>query len=221
CPTSQIDIAFLLDGSGSVHYVDFSKMKAFVVEMIKSFIDHDTQFAIAQFSTDCTIHEKFQQIKNITVWEDAMTQIHQKYQWTYTATAIRQLVKQLFVSTGGARPSASKILVVVTDGESNDHSLTEAVQQAQAKNITRYAIGVGNAFNVGKAKNELAIIASLPTSKHVFKVTDFDALNSIREQLKKNIIAIEGTQTTGDSSRMEFAQDGFSAALTSNHFSPW
>ncbi|KAL1263911.1 hypothetical protein QQF64_004266 [Cirrhinus molitorella] len=216
CPTSQIDIAFLLDGSGSVDNVDFNKMKAFVIEMIKSFIDHDTQFAIAQFSSDCTIHQKFQQIKTIKVWEIAVSRIYQKYGGTNTATAIKQLVKELFVSRGGARPSASKILVVITDGESTDHSLTEAVQQAQAKDITRYAIGVGNAFKVDKAIRELAIIASLPTNKHVFKVTDFDALNSIREQLKENIIAIEGTQTTGDSSRMEFAQDGFSVALTSN-----
>ncbi|RXN13516.1 integrin alpha-M-like protein [Labeo rohita] len=94
CPSSQIDIAFLMDGSGSVHNADFNKMKAFVVEMIKSFIDHDTQ--------------------------------------------------------------------------------------------------VGNAFNNYQARRELAIIASLPTNKHVFKVTDFDALDSIREQLKENIIAIEG-----------------------------
>ncbi|KAL1263910.1 hypothetical protein QQF64_004265, partial [Cirrhinus molitorella] len=214
CPTSQIDIAFLLDGSGSVDDKDFNKMKSFVIEMIKSFIDHDTQFAIAQFSSDCTIHEEFKQIKNIKVWEYAVSLIHQKNGGTYTATAIKQLVKELFVSKGGARPSASKILVVITDGESNDYSLTEAVQQAQAKNITRYAIGVGNAFNDDDATKELEIIAS--TKKHVFKVTDFDALNNIREQLKENIIAIEGTQTTGDSSRMEFAQDGFSAALTSN-----
>ncbi|RXN38825.1 integrin alpha-M-like protein [Labeo rohita] len=218
CPTSQIDIAFLMDGSGSVNYVDFNKMKNFVIEMIKSFIDLDTQFAIAQFSTNCFIHHKFQQVKNAKSWEDAVTKIDQKKGWTNTAKAIKQLVRELFVSEGGTRPSASKILVVITDGESTDKddSLTEAVQQAQAKKITRYAIGVGNAFIVDKAINELATIASLPTDKHVFKVTNFDALASIREQLKENIIAIEGTQTTGDSSRMEFAQDGFSAALTSN-----
>uniref|UniRef100_A0A673G9C4 Integrin alpha-M-like n=1 Tax=Sinocyclocheilus rhinocerous TaxID=307959 RepID=A0A673G9C4_9TELE len=216
CPKSQIDIAFLMDGSGSVKYAEFNKMKAFVIEMIKSFLDHDTQFAIAQFSTNCYIHYKFKQsFKNAKLWEDAVNQITQNKGWTNTAKAIEQLV-ELFVSEGGARPSASKILVVITDGESTDYFLTEAVQQAQAKSITRYAIGVGNAFDIDKATRELAIIASLPTNKHVFKVTDFDALESIREQLKENIIAIEGTQTSGDSSRMEFSQDGFSAALTSN-----
>uniref|UniRef100_A0A8C1XWQ6 Si:dkey-32n7.4 n=1 Tax=Cyprinus carpio TaxID=7962 RepID=A0A8C1XWQ6_CYPCA len=217
CPTSQIDIAFLMDGSGSVYNEDFNKMKFFVIEMIKSFIDHDTQFAIAQFSTDCEIHHKFQQVKNAKAWEDAVTRIRQQKRMTNTATAIKKLVKELFVSKGGARPSASKILVVITDGESTEQFLNEAVQQAQKNNIIRYAIGVGNAFNNDEAAKELAIIASLPTNKHVFKVTDFDALESIREQLKENIIAIEGTQTTGDSSRMEFAQDGFSAALTSNN----
>ncbi|XP_073774186.1 integrin alpha-M isoform X2 [Danio rerio] len=216
CPKSQIDIAFLLDGSGSVDPVDFNKMKAFVVEMIKSFIDRDTQFAIAQFSTECVIHYKFQQVKNPAWWQRAVNGIQQTHGWTFTATAIRLLVESLFVSSGGARQSASKILVVITDGESNDKFLTEAVQQAQEKSITRYAIGVGNAFNKYSARNELTVIASIPTDKHVFKVTDFDALESIREILKENIIAIEGTQTSGDSSRMEFAQDGFSAALTSD-----
>ncbi|XP_048026720.1 LOW QUALITY PROTEIN: integrin alpha-X-like [Megalobrama amblycephala] len=217
CPTSQIDIAFLLDGSGSVDSVDFNKMKAFVIEMIKSFIDRDTRFAIAQFSSQCFIHYKFQQVKNTMAWQDAVKQISQQRGWTYTAAAIRKLVNELFVSSGGARPSANKILVVITDGESTDpDDLTAAVQQAQAKNIIRYAIGVGNAFNSDTARRELETIASLPSNNHVFRVNDFDALESIREKLKENIIAIEGTQTSGDSSRMEFAQDGFSAAFTSN-----
>ncbi|KAK9965085.1 hypothetical protein ABG768_004194 [Culter alburnus] len=216
CPP-EIDIAFLLDGSGSVYYLDFDKMKAFVIEMIKSFIDRDTQFAIAQFSSQCVIHYKFQRVKDATWWQNEVNRISQLGGGTYTAAAIRKLVNELFVSSGGARPSASKILVVITDGESSDpNDLTAAVQQAQAKNIIRYAIGVGNAFNSDRARRELATIASLPSNNYVFQVTNFDALKSIREQLKENIIAIEGTQTSGDSSRMEFAQDGFSAALTSN-----
>ncbi|XP_043085924.1 integrin alpha-M-like [Puntigrus tetrazona] len=216
CPKSQIDIAFLMDGSGSVNDVDFSKMKKFVIKMIRSFIDQDAKFAVAQFSTGCVIHETFQ-VRDVKYWEAAVTSIKQQQGWTYTASAIRTLVNQLFVGSGGARPSARKVLLVITDGESTDSAyLSEAVQQAQKKDITRYAIGVGNAFRSNNAIRELQSIASLPSDKHVFRVTNFDALENIREQLKENIIAIEGTQTTGDSSRMEFAQDGFSAALTTN-----
>ncbi|XP_062388502.1 integrin alpha-D-like isoform X2 [Sardina pilchardus] len=75
---------------------------------------------------------------------------------------------------------------------------------------------VGNAFNNQWALNELRRIASLPTSDHMFKVDSFEALDKISSKLEKSIIAIEGTQTAGDSTVMEFAQNGFSAALVSN-----
>ncbi|XP_051522506.1 integrin alpha-X-like isoform X5 [Myxocyprinus asiaticus] len=218
CPTSKIDIAFLLDGSGSVSHQDFTKMKAFVITMIQSFMDQDVQFAIAQFSTNCAIHSFLQKYtRNNLMWQNQVKNINQLRGWTNTATAIKQLVTEVFVSKRGARPFASKVLLVITDGKSTDKTpLTDAVQEAQANQIIRYAIGVGNAFSDARALEELTTIASLPTSSHRFKVTNFDALESIREKLKENIIAIEGTQTSGDSSRMEFAQDGFSAALATN-----
>ncbi len=51
---------------------------------------------------------------------------------------------KLFIPAGGARPSAKKILLVITDGESHDRdSLPYVASQAEAKNIVRFAIGVG------------------------------------------------------------------------------
>ncbi|XP_062389315.1 integrin alpha-M-like [Sardina pilchardus] len=49
----------------------------------------------------------------------------------------------------------------------------------------------------------------------MFKVDSFEALDQISSTLEKSIIAIEGTQTIGDATTMEFAQNGFSAALVS------
>ncbi|KAL1263791.1 hypothetical protein QQF64_004146, partial [Cirrhinus molitorella] len=216
CP-DQIDIAFLLDGSGSVGISDFLTMKNFVINMIKRFTDRDGQFAIAQYSNDCEIHYNFNQLKTQdSTWESKVKAIPYKGSTTYTANAILKLVNELFTSAGGARPSAKKILVVITDGVSHDRNLLpSAASQAEAKNIARFAIGVGNAFDVPRAKEELNTIASDPDTDHVFKVTDFNALNNILQKLEENIIAIEGTQSSGDSSRMEFAQDGFSTAFTS------
>ncbi|KAK9965087.1 hypothetical protein ABG768_004196 [Culter alburnus] len=214
CP-GQIDIAFLLDGSGSVGDYNFRTMKTFVTNMIKRFTDRDGQFAIAVYSNDCVIHYNFNQLKDST-WESKVTNIPYYGGATYTAAAIRKLVRELFTPNGGSRPSAKKILLVITDGVSHDRSsLKGAASQAEAKNIIRFAIGVGEAFNDFYAKQELNTIATDPDNDHVFKVTDFNALNNILQKLEENIIAIEGTQTSGDSSRMEFAQDGFSAAFTS------
>ncbi len=56
---------------------------------------------------------------------------------------------ELFVTEGGARPSAIKILIVITDGRSNDEPhLRGAVEKAEKKNIIRYAIGVRIMFSL-------------------------------------------------------------------------
>nr|XP_055033077.1 integrin alpha-X-like [Misgurnus anguillicaudatus] len=211
-----IDIAFLLDGSGSVGSENFKKMKRFVANMIMRFIERDAQFAIAQYSSSCKIHYNFNELTTQdSTWESKVLNIYYQYgSSTYTATAIEKVVG-LFTESAGARPSAKKILVVITDGESHDRpDLQNVSSEAQKKNIIRIAIGVGSAFNSYNAKEELKTIATDPKTG-VFKVDDFNALNDILESLEENIIAIEGTQTSGDSSRMEFAQDGFSTAFTS------
>ncbi|KAL2101909.1 hypothetical protein ACEWY4_003670 [Coilia grayii] len=210
------DISFLLDGSGSVHDDQFSRMKTFVKELIKKLLDHDTRFSIAQYSTDCTIHIKFNQFRT-KGWEEDVNKIKQMKELTMTAKAIQKVVTDGFASSAGARPDAKRILIVITDGEAQDSaSYPDAVEKANSKNIKRFAIGIGTAFNNDDAKQQLKAIASLPTSNHMFHVDSFEALETIKSNLEKSIIAVEGTQTTGDSTIMQFAQNGFSAALVSS-----
>uniref|UniRef100_A0A9J7Y0U0 VWFA domain-containing protein n=1 Tax=Cyprinus carpio carpio TaxID=630221 RepID=A0A9J7Y0U0_CYPCA len=195
CPP-EIDIAFLIDGSASVEDVDFVKMKTFVITIIQSFSNCSSQFAIAQFSTGFEIHSKFEAVNDIDSWRTRIGEIKQQKGWTYSANAINKTVDELFVTEGGARQSAIKILIVITDGSSTDEPhLRGAVEKAEKKNIIRFAIGIGEAFDDADTKQQLQVIASAPVAKHVFNVTDFDALDSIREQLEENI-AIEGYSMT-------------------------
>ncbi|XP_060679121.1 integrin alpha-D-like, partial [Hemiscyllium ocellatum] len=50
CPKVLVDIAFLIDGSGSVNSVDFQQMKDFIKEIMRKFRNAETQMALAQFS---------------------------------------------------------------------------------------------------------------------------------------------------------------------------
>ncbi|XP_031427416.1 integrin alpha-M-like [Clupea harengus] len=210
------DIAFLLDGSGSVKPHQFSTMKTFVKNLIRKLLKQNTKFAFAQYSYSCTIHIHFNQFQR-TGWELQVDNIEQIGGGTFTARAIKTVVNDVFDSSAGARPQANRILIVITDGLSSDSRHYPSVTAlADTKNIIRYAVGVGNAFNNQRALNELNSIASSPESDHMFKVDSFEALDKISNTLEKSIIAIEGTQTTGDSTRMEFAQNGFSAALVSS-----
>ncbi|XP_063076260.1 integrin alpha-M-like [Engraulis encrasicolus] len=211
------DVLFLLDGSGSVGAKQFNKMKGFVKELITALLEYDTRFSIAQYSKDCTIHIQFDQIDR-TMREQEVDEItYESGNYTMTASAILKVVNEGFVTEDGARDDAKKILIVITDGQSHDKAVyADAIDQAGKKDITRFAIGVGNAFNKASAIKELETIASAPVDKHMFKVDNFEALKEISSTLETSIIAIEGSQTMGDSTKMEFAQNGFSAAVVSS-----
>ncbi|XP_041830519.1 integrin alpha-M-like [Melanotaenia boesemani] len=209
---SQADIAFLLDGSSSVYKDDFVTMKTFVTKLIESLLGKDTQFAIAQFSTYSTIHYNFNEF-DAKKWRAQIENIMQLQGSTYTAEAITAVVNNVFSRSGGSRSKVKKMLVVITDGASNDHEdLQEAIQKAESKSIVRFAIGVGEASTNSTALNELRIIASKPEENHVFEVETFNALEKIRQNLQEKIFSIEGSQTDGESLTLEMSQEGFRAA---------
>ncbi|KAI4884526.1 hypothetical protein NFI96_020494, partial [Prochilodus magdalenae] len=209
-PPAQTDIAFLLDGSGSVNSNDFSNMKQFVITLVRGLLVRDVRFAVAQYSDYCEIHVDFTSyLDDNQIWR-----IRQMGSFTNTAGGINKLVNELFARR--ARQGANRVMIVITDGVSTTPGLEQAAQNAERNNIIRYAIGVGNAFNNQRAEGELNTIASDPDQDYKFKVDSFNVLDKILKTLETNIIAIEGTQTSGDSTRMEFAQDGFSAAFVPN-----
>ncbi|XP_044193380.1 integrin alpha-M-like [Thunnus albacares] len=206
------DIAFLLDGSGSVVAEDFERMKTFVKNLVGSFQGQDTKFAIAQFSTNPKVHYYFDTF-DTNNWKSQIDRIRQLAGATYTAKAIEHVVNNIFSANKGSRSDVKKILIVITDGASNDrYDLQNAVNSAEKKKIVRFAIGVGDAFIDPKAKHELDTIASKPSANHMFQVSNFDALEQLRQNLQDKIFSIEGSQTGGESLKMEMAQEGFSAA---------
>ncbi|XP_030610789.1 integrin alpha-M-like isoform X2 [Archocentrus centrarchus] len=212
CPL-QADIAFLLDGSGSVSRTDFQTMKMFVKNLIRPFLSSDAQFSVTQFSRSPQVHFYFMTFSSSGSMETTIDGINQQRQTTYTAKAIKHVVENVFIQRG-SRPNVKKVLIVITDGESHDRKdLGPAVKLAESKKIVRFAIGVGNAFTSPAAKQELDTIASSPSDKHVFRVDSFNALERISENLQDKIFSIEGSQSGGESLKMEMSQEGFSAAF--------
>ncbi|XP_034426297.1 integrin alpha-M-like [Hippoglossus hippoglossus] len=210
---AEADIAFLLDGSGSVFSDDFKTMKNFVKTLVRPFVGKDTQFAVVQFSYDVTVELNFRDFFSSGQWESKIDGIRQKYSTTNTASAIAYVVQNVFTSAGGSRPNVKKILIVITDGASTDsQNLPYAISLAENAKIVRFAIGVGGAFDSTRAKQELDSIASSLSTNHVFRVGSFNALDAITKNLQDKIFSIEGSQSTGETLKMEMAQAGFSVA---------
>uniref|UniRef100_A0A2R9C410 Integrin subunit alpha X n=1 Tax=Pan paniscus TaxID=9597 RepID=A0A2R9C410_PANPA len=213
CPRQEQDIVFLIDGSGSISSRNFATMMNFVRAVISQFQRPSTQFSLMQFSNKFQTHFTFEEFRRSSNPLSLLASVHQLQGFTYTATAIQNVVHQLFHASYGARRDAAKILIVITDGKKEGDSLDykDVIPMADAAGIIRYAIGVGLAFQNRNSWKELNDIASKPSQEHIFKVEDFDALKDIQNQLKEKIFAIEGTETTSSSSfELEMAQEGIS-----------
>ncbi|XP_054310528.1 integrin alpha-M isoform X3 [Pongo pygmaeus] len=219
CPQVDSDIAFLIDGSGSINPNDFRQMKEFVSTVMEQLKKSKTLFSLMQYSEEFRIHFTFKEFQKNPNPRSLVKPIVQLLGRTHTATGIRKVVRELFNITHGARKNAFKILVVITDGEKFGDPLgyEDVIPEADREGVIRYVIGVGDAFRSEKSRQELNTIASKPARDHVFRVNNFEALKTIQNQLREKIFAIEGTQTGSSSSfEHEMSQEGFSAAITSN-----
>ncbi|XP_045705083.1 LOW QUALITY PROTEIN: integrin alpha-D-like [Phyllostomus hastatus] len=219
CPNQEMDIVFLIDGSGSIDHSDFKQMKDFVRAVMGQFEGTNTLFSLMQYSNLLETHFTFTKFQTSSSLQSLVDPIIQLKGLTFTATGILTVVKELFHSKNGARKSAKKILIVITDGQKYKDPLeySDVIPQAEKAGIIRYAIGVGDAFQEPTAKQELNMIGSSPLQDHVFKVDNFAALGSIQKQLQEKIFAVEGTQSrTSSSFQHEMSQEGFSSVLTTD-----
>ncbi|XP_006148170.1 LOW QUALITY PROTEIN: integrin alpha-X [Tupaia chinensis] len=217
CPKQEQDIAFLIDGSGSISPSDFATMISFVRAVMSQFQRPSTQFSLMQFSHKFWIHFTFNEFVRSPYPLSLLNSVRQLRGFTHTATAIRMVINELFSARSGARKDATKILIVITDGQKEgDHlDYKDVIPMAEAAGVIRYAIGVGLAFQKSHSWKELNDIASKPSQEYIFRVNNFDALKDIQNQLKEKIFAIEGTETkSGSSFEWEMAQEGFSAVFT-------
>ncbi|CAL8290585.1 unnamed protein product [Merluccius merluccius] len=139
---------------------------------------------------------------------------------TRTAYAIHMGCTEAFSAERGARDGATKVMIVVTDGESHDmEELPQALEECEKRNITRYAIAVLGHY-IRRQQDpetfirEIKYIASDPDDKYFFNVTDEAALNDIVDALGDRIFTLEGTLGYNQSSfHMEMSQIGFSTHI--------
>uniref|UniRef100_G3WBW0 Integrin subunit alpha 1 n=1 Tax=Sarcophilus harrisii TaxID=9305 RepID=G3WBW0_SARHA len=217
--STQLDIVIVLDGSNSIY------PWTSVIDFLNSLLGKmdigpkQTQVGIVQYSENVT-HE-FNLNKYTTTEEVllAANQIKQKQGLqTMTALGIDTARKEAFTKARGARDGVKKVMVIVTDGESHDnHRLNKVIQDCEDEDIQRFAIAILGHYNRGnlsteKFVEEIRSIASEPTEKHFFNVSDELALVTIAEGLGERIFALEATTDLSAASfDMEMSQTGFSA----------
>ncbi|XP_035765868.1 collagen alpha-1(XIV) chain [Neolamprologus brichardi] len=180
CKEAKADLAFLVDGSWSIGDDNFMKITRFLYSTMGSLdlIGQDgTQVAVAQFSDDARTEFQLSSHSNKEALLEAIQRISYKGGNTKTGRAIKHVKESIFTSEAGARRGVPKVLVVLTDGRSQD-DVNKVSKEMQVEGYIIFAIGFADADY-----GELVNIASKPSDRHVFFVDDLDAVKKIEEQL--------------------------------------
>ncbi|XP_077150346.1 integrin alpha-E [Ranitomeya variabilis] len=209
------EIAIVLDGSGSIKSDDFQKARDFISNLTTKIWENcfECEFAVVQYGdviqTEFDLQDSRQGSLSI---QEKIQNITQVGEVTKTASALLHVLNNIFNESRGSRESASKIILVITDGDIfyDPVNLTTVINSPKMKTIERFSIGVGDAFNKTKAYNELKLIAS-EEKDHVIRVEDYSKLDGLISSLQQKMARVEGTK--GDSLEFDLAEVGFSAHL--------
>uniref|UniRef100_A0A671T6R0 Integrin alpha-2-like n=1 Tax=Sinocyclocheilus anshuiensis TaxID=1608454 RepID=A0A671T6R0_9TELE len=195
-----MDVAIVLDGSNSIY--PWPDVRNFLIKLLENLdIGPDKTRVNKVLSAASGIEQK-------TGTE------------TNTFEALDNVRQTAFLPENGGRPGATKVLVVVTDGESADgYKGQEVIERCNRDGIIRFGIAVSErsilkqSANIQKFLEEIELIASAPTENYMFNVSSEQALINIAGTLGDRIFNIEGT-SQGQEFQLEMSQVGFSAHQT-------
>lgn len=95
----------------------------------------------------------------------------------------------LFSYSQGGRPDASRVMLIITDGQSDD-SVDESSMFAQSRNITVLAIRIG--YVIGNKEPEMLDNIVDDVKANLILLKDFDDLANIVEKVQKRIVEAPG-----------------------------
>ncbi|XP_033755762.1 collagen alpha-1(XX) chain-like [Pecten maximus] len=147
CGTVPADIVFLLDASGSVGSSNFQKQKAFVARFANSFNigPHNVQIGVTTFSTSTHNQFNLNKYSSKAPLVQAINSIPYQSGSTMTSQALTYVTQNSFTHAAGDRDHVANILIVMTDGQSNNKPATiSASDKLHHTNIKTFAIGIGS-----------------------------------------------------------------------------
>ncbi|XP_064204813.1 integrin alpha-X-like isoform X12 [Anguilla rostrata] len=211
CTKREVDLAFLFDGSESLKADDFKKNKDFIADIMKTLSNTSTQFAAMQFSKMSRTVFTFKDYQAKTALDLLEKEQHMK-DLTNTYGAMNNVLHSILNSTtAGAIPDATKVLVIITDGNPSDKDWKKVVKTMDDRHITRYVIGVGNV-----ARETLTALSShLPNKNTTFPINDYNGLKGVLDSLQKQIYNIEDVQKSNRSDALEEENRELSISLSS------
>ncbi|XP_031419744.1 integrin alpha-L-like isoform X1 [Clupea harengus] len=149
CTKQNVDLVFLFDGSLSMKNEDFVKNKEVIKTIMKSMSNTSIQFAAVQFSKVSRTVFTFKDYQDNKAFKKLDDEEHMK-SLTHTHGAMHYALNNLFdESESGRHPDATKVVVIITDGNPSDPARVKVngtskniVEIYEDRHIMRFVIGV-------------------------------------------------------------------------------
>ncbi|KAK3084966.1 hypothetical protein FSP39_022152 [Pinctada imbricata] len=225
CKGKQMDIAFVLDGSSSLHEEkNFKKELSFVTDVVERIrmSNDETRVSIVKFSNNARLEVPFNMYHDVKALKNKVQTIRWEGGDTYMNKAFDMVVDKVYKAGNGARAGVEKLVVVITDGVSTKPTKTDAaIKRLHGIGANVFAIGVGPEVNMKE-------LAKISTNSQYYTVDNINALDSVQsilnDQLCPNntercyqqpleVCFLLDSSTSLNSSEMFYKELGFVAGL--------
>ncbi|XP_036355433.1 uncharacterized protein LOC115230178 isoform X3 [Octopus sinensis] len=182
CASAQIDLVFVIDSSGSVSEHNFNKTKIFLENIVRNLdIGPDkTRVAVIRFSTNPHVSFSLSAHTTNSAVRKAIDAIDYDGGGTATGLALDEVRTSVF--TNKRKSAAAKVLVLVTDGQSdNEMKTVAAAQKLKDAGVTIFTIGV-----VNPRVSELTAAASEPSCTHYIDLKDYNEIDFIVREIESD-----------------------------------
>lgn len=176
CP-SKVDLAFIVDSSGSISKQNYNEMKFFIFSIAKAMNVSETgaHVGVVIYSTSSKLAIKFSDHTNIASFQKAVYNLNHMKALTRIDLGLKTAHTELFTSSGGARPGVKKMAFILTDGKQSTingvkKSVGEAARPLIESGVKTFSIGIGSSVD----GNELR--AMVEDDDDVITAANFDEL---------------------------------------------
>ncbi|XP_020626967.1 collagen alpha-1(XIV) chain-like [Orbicella faveolata] len=188
CPFA-LDIAFLLDSSGSIGNVSYQDMKTFINEVIDCFhiSPTDTNVGVVSFSSSARTEISFTSRQNVEIIKSIVRKMDYDGGSTRMDLGLKETREVLFSKQGERRKNMPDVLLAITDGKSNQ-GYEQQSKQLKDDGVVIFALGIGSKVDAA----ELKALAS--DESHVFRFASFREMSPTDNALKIALALCSGTQ---------------------------
>ncbi|TNN39136.1 Collagen alpha-1(XII) chain [Liparis tanakae] len=184
-PGAVADVVFLVDGSWSVGRPNFKYIRSFISTAAGAFqIGADrTRVGVVQFSGDARTEFLLKRHLSRPELLAAVGSLAYKGGDSRTGDALDFVLRNGFTEEAGARRDFPKVLLVVTDGKSED-PVERHAERLRSAGVEVFVLGVHQAD-----AEEMKLMASAPHRDHVFNVANFNQIRAVQKEVIARLCA--------------------------------